>query len=113
MYQGWLYLVAIMDWYSRYVVGWEISNTLDAYFCLEALEKALLKNRPEILNSDQASQFTSNDFIEALERVGVRISIDGRGSVYIKIFIEHLWRTVKYEEVYLYNIKPLKRQRCG
>jgi len=113
MYQVWLYLVAIMEWYSRYVVGWEISNTLDVYFCLEALEKALLKNRLEILNSDQASQFTSNDFIEALERVGVRISIDGRGRIYNKIFIEHLWRTVKYEEVYLYNIKPLKRQRCG
>jgi len=111
MHPGWLYLVAIMDWYSRYVIGWELSNTMDIHFCLEALENALLKSKPEILNSDQASQFTSKEFIEMLETSGVRISMDGRGRVYDNIFIERLWRTVKYEEVYLHEYESTREAK--
>lgn len=110
---GWLYLVAIMDWYSRYVVSWEISNTMDVYFCMEALGNALGKNKPDILNSDQGSQFTSIGFIQRLEMAGVRISMDGRGRVYDNIFIERLWRTVKYEEVYLHDYESAREAKGG
>ena len=99
--QGFLYLVAIMDWFSRYVLSWRLSNTLDVRFCLEALDEALLERRPEIFNSDQGSQFTATAFTSRLEAQGVAISMDGRGRVIDNIFIERLWRTVKYEEVYL------------
>ncbi len=98
---GFVYLTAIMDWYSRYVLSWELSNTLDATFCVEALEKALAISQPEIFNSDQGGQFTSRTFTERLKRSGIRISMDGRGRVFDNIFVERLWRTVKYEEVYL------------
>jgi putative transposase len=98
---GFVYLAAIMDWFSRYVVSWVLSNTLDAFFCMDMLEKALKVNRPEIFNSDQGSQFTSSDFTGKLEDNGIRISMDGRGRVYDNIFVERLWRTIKYEEVYL------------
>jgi len=103
MHPGWVYLVAIMDWYSRYVIGWEISNTMDVHFCLGALGAALARHKPNIFNSDQASQFTSRDFTEMLEAAGVGISMDGRGRVYDNIFIERLCGTVKYEEVYLHD----------
>ena len=96
-----VYLVAIMDWYSRYVLSWELSNTLDSAFCVEALEKALAISQPEVFNSDQGGQFTSRAFTERLKRSGIRISMDGRGRVFDNIFVERLWRTVKYEEVYL------------
>ena len=99
--QGFVYLVAIMDWYSRYVVSWEISNTLDVSFCLAALERALACAQPEIFNSDQGAQFTSHVFTARLAEAGIRISMDGRGRVFDNIFIERLWRTVKYEHVYL------------
>ena len=99
--KGFLYLVAIMDWYSRYVLSWEISNTLDTSFCLEALEKALTQRKPEIFNTDQGSQFTSDLFTSRLEKDLIKISMDRRGRVFDNIFIERLWRTVKYEEVYL------------
>lgn len=99
--QGFIYLVAIMDWYSRYVVSWEISNTLDVSFCLAALERALSSAQPEIFNSDQGVQFTSHAFTTRLEEARIRISMDGRGRVFDNIFIERLWRTVKYEHVYL------------
>ncbi len=99
--QGFVYLVAIMDWYSRYVLSWELSVTLDVSFCVAALEWALRKARPEIFNSDQGSQFTSDAFTRHLQRYGIQISMDGRGRVTDNIFIERLWRTVKYEEVYL------------
>ena len=89
-----------MDWYSRYVLSWEISNTLDSSFCLEALEKALSHRKPEIFNTDQGSQFTSDLFTSRLEKDLIKISMDGRGRVFDNIFIERLWRTVKYEEVY-------------
>ena len=101
MARGFLYLVAIMDWYSRYVLSWRLSNTLDAAFCIEALEEALRKERPEIFNTDQGSQFTSDSFTRILEQHGIRISMDGKGSYSDNLFVERLWRTVKYEEVYL------------
>ena len=90
-----------MDWYSRYVLAWRLSNTLDADFCVAALQEALRKGRPEIFNSDQGAQFTSEAFIGLLEQHGIRISMDGKGSYNDNLFIERLWRTVKYEEVYL------------
>ena len=111
MHPGWLYLVAIMDWYSRYVISWELSNTMDVNFCLEAMSAALAMHKPEILNSDQASQFTSRDFTGMLETAGVRISMDGRGRVYDNIFIERLWRTVKYEEVYLHDYESIREAK--
>ena len=101
MARGFLYLVAIMDWYSRYVVAWRLSNTLDADFCVETLEEALGKGKPEVFNTDQGSQFTSEGFTELLEEHGVSISMDGKGRYTDNIFVERLWRTVKYEEVYL------------
>jgi putative transposase len=101
MRQGFLYLVAIMDWYSRYVLAWRLSNTLDGTFCLAALDDALSRGRPEIFNSDQGSQFTATAFTERLEASGVAISMDGRGRAIDNVFIERLWRSVKYEEVYL------------
>jgi len=113
MHPGWIYLVAIMDWYSRYVISWEISNTMDVHFCLEALGTALAKHKPDILNSDQASQFTSRNFTEKLEAAEVRISMDGRGRVYDNIFIERLWRTVKYEEVYLHDYQSIREGKAS
>ena len=101
MARGFLYLVAIIDWYSRYVLSWRLSNTLDADFCVEALKEALRKGKPEIFNTDQGAQFTSEAFTGLLEQHGVKISMDGKGSYNDNLFIERLWRTVKYEEVYL------------
>ena len=101
MARGFLYLVAIMDWHSRYVLSWRLCNTLEADFCVEALEEALGTGQPEIFNSDQGSQFTGDAFTGMLERKDIRISMDGKGSYNDNLFIERLWRTVKYEEVYL------------
>ena len=101
MRRGFLYLVAVMDWFSRYVLSWSVSVTMDVHFCLEALERALSRGKPEIFNSDQGSQFTSGQFTGMLLDAGVRISMDGRGRVFDNIFIERLWRSVKYEEVYI------------
>ena len=101
MSRGFLYLVAVMDWYSRYVVAWRLSNTLEAGFCAEALEEALGKGRPEVFNTDQGSQFTSLEFTQVLQEQGVKISMDGKGRYQDNILVERLWRTVKYEEVYL------------
>jgi putative transposase len=98
---GFLYLVAVMDWYSRYVLSWRLSNTLTGSFCLEALDEALARAKPEIFNSDQGSQFTAAAFTSRLESQGVAISMDGRGRAIDNVFIERLWRSVKYEEVYL------------
>jgi putative transposase len=98
---GFLYLVAVMDWYSRYVLSWRLSNTLTGSFCLEALDEALARGRPEIFNSDQGSQFTAAAFTSRLESAGVALSMDGRGRAIDNVFIERLWRSVKYEEVYL------------
>jgi putative transposase len=98
---GFLYLAAILDWYSRYVLSWRLSNTLDGDFCLEALEEALQIARPEIFNTDQGAQFTSREFTGRLESAAVAISMDGRGRALDNVFVERLWRTVKYEDVYL------------
>jgi len=101
MRKGFIYLTAVMDWYSRYVVSWKVSLTLDAAFCVEALVEALTIGNPDVFNTDQGSQFTSTDFTTVLKNHHIAISMDGRGRVFDNIFIERLWRTVKYEEVYL------------
>ncbi len=101
MARGFLYLVAIMDWHSRYVLSWRLSNTMEGDFCIEALEEALRKGRPEIFNTDQGAQFTSEAFTGLLEEHGIRISMDGKGRYTDNLFIERLWRSLKYEEVYL------------
>lgn len=98
---GYLYLAAVIDWYSRYVLSWRLSNTLDAGFCLEALEEALARSKPEIFNTDQGVQFTSEAFTSRLSKSEVRISMDGKGRALDNVFVERLWRTVKYEEVYI------------
>ncbi len=99
--QGFLYLVAVLDWYSRYILTWELSNTLNTAFCLAALDTALGRGQPEIFNTDQGAQFTSYAYTTRLERAGIRISWDGRGRALDNIFVERLWRSVKWEEVYL------------
>jgi putative transposase len=111
--RGFAYLVAIMDWYSRYVLAWELSLTLEADFCLIALERALSRAIPEIFNTDQGSQFTSEAFTGRLEDAGIRISMDGRGRTFDNIMIERLWRSVKYEEVYLKDYENFIDARKG
>ena len=103
MARGFLYLVVVMDWHSRYVVAWRLSNTLETGFCAEALNEALGlgQGTPDVFNTDQGSQFTSREFTQVLQDRGVKISMDGRGRYQDNIFVERLWRTVKYEEVYL------------
>ena len=103
LHSGFIYLVAVMDWFSRYVLSWAVSITMDVGFCLEALEQALEVANPEIFNTDQGAQFTSLDFTGRLESAGIRISMDGRGRALDNVFVERLWRTVKYEEVYLHD----------
>ena len=103
MLRGFMYLTAIMDWYSRYVVAWQLSNTLDGLFCLDALELALAQGKPNISNTDQGAQFTALAFTSRLEAAGIRVSMDGRGRALDNVFVERLWRTVKYERVYLYE----------
>ena len=105
---GFVYLAAIMDWFSRYVVAWSLSITLDADFCVDMLKTALQTARPEIFNSDQGVQFTSDAFVRTLEDHGIRISMDGRGRAFDNIFVERLWRTVKYEEVYLHEYSGVR-----
>ncbi len=103
--RGFLYLVAIMDWATRHVLAWRLSNTMDAGFCVEALRQALARSgRPEIFNTDQGSQFTSLDFTATLKNAGITISMDGRGRCMDNIFIERLWRSLKYEAVYLHEL---------
>jgi putative transposase len=113
MRQGFLYLVAVMDWYSRYVLAWELSNTLETDFCLAALERSLEDGRPGIFNTDQGSQFTSEDFTGCLKSAGVRVSMTGRGRVMDNLFVERLWRTVKYEEIYLRDYVDGRQAREG
>lgn len=109
LYRGFMYLVAVLDWYSRYVLAWQLSNTLDGAFCLDALQQALCLSKPEICNTDQGVQFTAHVYTSTLEEAGIRISMDGRGRALDNIFIERLWRTVKYEDIYLqdYETVPL------
>lgn len=98
--QGFMYLVAVMDWFSRYVLAWRLSNTLENTFCMDVLQLALKNGRPEIFNTDQGVQFTANEFTNALADAKIRISMDGRGRVFDNIFVERLWRSVKYEDIY-------------
>lgn len=104
MKHGFLYLSAIIDWYSRYIIAWEISNSLDVSFCTEILEKALEKNKPDIFNTDQGSQYTSNIFTDILKSNNVEISMDGKGRALDNIMIERFWKSVKYEYIYLNEI---------
>ncbi len=113
MARGFLYLVAIIDVYSRYILSWRLYNTLEVGFCVEALKEALRKGRPDIFNTDQGAQFTSETFTELLEQHGIRISMDGKGSYNDNLFIERLWRTVKYEEVYLKVYRDGRDARVG
>jgi putative transposase len=111
---GFAYLVAIIDWYSRRVLSWRISNTMDAEFCVDCLEDAIrLHGRPEIFNSDQGSQFTSAVFTGTLQREGITISMDGRGRAFDNIFVERLWRSVKYEDVYLKGYSSMVELTLG
>jgi putative transposase len=114
MPKGFLYLVVVMDWVSRAVLAWRLSNTLGADFCVEALEEALAQyGRPEIFNTDQGSQFTSTEFTGVLERSGITISMDGKGRCMDNIFVERLWRSLKYEEVYLHAYANVAEARAG
>ena len=101
MASGFMYLAAVIDWFSRYVVAWRLSNTLDGSFCLEMLEEALRGGRPEIFNTDQGVQFTAARFTGRLESAGVAVSMDGRGRALDNVFVERLWRSVKYEDIYI------------
>jgi putative transposase len=113
LHGGFIYLVAVMDWFSRYVLSWAVSITMEVGFCLEALDQALVRARPDIFNSDQGAQFTSIDFTGRLESAGVRISMDGRGRALDNVFVERLWRTVKYEEVYLKDYETPREAMQG
>jgi putative transposase len=111
--QGFVYLVAILDWFSRYALAWELSITMEMDFCLKALETALQQGKPEIFNSDQGSQFTSLAFTERLAKEGIQISMDGRGRVFDNIFVERLWRSLKWEEVYLNDYRNVREAKQG
>jgi putative transposase len=118
LYHGFVYLLAIMDWYSKKVLAWELSNTVDKYFCIQALETALRKHgRPEIFNSDQGCQFTSPDFIKVLKDKdsSIKISMDGKGRALDNVCVERFWRTIKYDEVYLHEYNSINeaRKRIG
>jgi putative transposase len=113
MRHGFVYLTAVIDWFSRYVLSYELSTTLDTGFCIEAVNRALNISKPEIFNTDQGSQFTSEAFIECLESRKITISMDGRGRALDNIFVERLWRSVKYEEVYLKDYETVKNAISG
>jgi putative transposase len=115
MVNGFMYLAATIDWYSRYVIAWRLSNTLDGSFCLEMLEEALSRGRPEVFNTDQGVQFTAFAFTSQLEAAGVQVSMDGKGRCLDNVFVERLWRTVKYEDLYLrgYETVPELGQGLG
>ena len=104
---GFMYLVAVMDWFSRFVLSWRLSNTLETAFCLAALQEALQQGTPAVFNSDQGVQFTSRDFTTCLSDIGIAISMDGRGRYLDNIFIERLWRSLKYEDIYLWRYESV------
>lgn len=110
---GFLYLAAVLDWHSRYVLSWRLSNTLDVEFCIEALEEALQQGCPEVFNTDQGVQFTSASFTSRLETAGAKVSMDGKGRCLDNVFVERLWRTVKYEEVYLWRHETVPALQAG
>jgi len=108
-----MYLVAVIDWHSRYVLSWELSNTMEATFCIDALENALDVSTPMIFNTDQGAQFTSLSFTKILLDEGIKISMDGRGRALDNIFVERLWRTVKYENIYMNDYQTVTQLRSG
>ena len=111
--RGFLYLAAILDWYSRYVLAWRLSNTLDGSFCLEMLEEALRRGKPEVFNTDQGVQVTAAAWTGRLESAGVAVSMDGRGRCLDNVFVERLWRTVKYEDIYLWRYEGVPELQRG
>ncbi len=111
--KGWLYLVAIIDWFSRYVLSWQLDDSLELGFVLNACARAFSQAKPEILNSDQGSQFTSPSYLEFLRRAEVKVSMDGKGRASDNVFTERLWRTLKYEEVYLHDYQSPREARIG
>ena len=113
MQQGFMYLVAVMDWYSRYVISWRLSNTLEVDFCMDALDEALSIGKPKIFNTDQGSQFTSPRFTNTLVKEDIRISMDGRGRALDNVFIERLWRSVKYEDLYIKSYDTVTQLHRG
>jgi putative transposase len=110
---GFMYLAAIIDWFSRYVLAWRLSNTLDGSFCLEMLEEALGRGRPEVFNTDQGVQFTAQAWTGRLESAGVAVSMDGKGRCLDNVFVERLWRSVKYEDIYLWRYEGVPELRQG
>ena len=110
---GFMYLAAIIDWYSRYVLAWRLSNTLDGSFCLEMLDEALRRGRPEVFNTDQGVQFTAQAWTGRLEAAGVAVSMDGQGRCLDNVFVERLWRTVKYEDIYLWGYEAVPQLQQG
>jgi putative transposase len=113
MRHGFMYLTAVIDWYSRYVLSWRLSNTLDGRFCLEALDEALSKGKPEIFNTDQGSQFTSREYTGRLEGAGIAVSRDGRGRALDNVFVDRLWRSVKYEDIYIKDYEHVEGLDAG
>jgi putative transposase len=113
MAAGFMYLAAVIDWFSRYVVAWRLSNTLDGSFCLEMLEEALRGGRPEVFNTDQGVQFTAAAFTGRLESAGVAVSMDGRGRALDNVFVERLWRSVKYEDIYIRGYETVPELQRG
>jgi len=113
MQRGFMYLTAVIDWYSRYVLSWRLSNTLEGRFCLEALDEALQRGRPEIFNTDRGSQFTSREYTGRLEDAGIAVSQDGRGRALDNVFVERLWRAVKYEDIYIKDYEQVPELESG
>jgi putative transposase len=113
MRHGFMYLTAVIDWFSRYVLSWRLSNTLEGRFCVEALDEALSTGRPEIFNTNQGSQFTSREYTERLEGAGIAVSRDGRGRALDNVFVERLWRSVKYEDIYLKEYEHVPELTSG
>lgn len=113
MKHGFMYLTAVIDWYSRFVLSWRLSNTLEGRFCLEALDEALATGQPEIFNTDQGSQFTAWEYTRRLEEAGIAVSRDGRGRALDNVFVERLWRSVKYEDIYLKDYEDVPELESG
>ena len=114
MARGFVYLVAVIDWFTRRALSWRLSITLETAFCIEAVEEALARHdKPDIVNTDQGSQFTSTDFIKTLKDAKVSISMDGKGAWRDNVFVEHLWRTIKYEEIYLHAYVDVPEARAA
>ena len=113
MRHGFMYLTAVVDWFSRYVLAWRLSNTLDGRFCLEALDEALAISRPKIFNTDRGSQFTAQEYTGRLEEAGIAVSRDGRGRALDNVFVERLWRSVKYEDIYIKDYEAVPELESG